>query len=448
VATTGDLTALHNEMQSKLDDHKKWSENCITDFVMKLRGNIERIDSLERDQNADIETMKGDMKALRAGNVTNAAFRQQNAIFEKRFEQEKEESIARIEALKLALEKEIIANIGSLRTKSETLNASCIALTEKARLQEETLIPQMRTELEEQKAKRLAESQRLEAEIEKMKDLCEQKIAQTAAALRFFVTAQSTKLQEECAPMTGLKTMEEDVKQLHLDAKARQKSVEENFSQVKAELASNRANFEAFNERLTGDLGQHTKSLKVQEITMTNLQNSLAADLNSMRETLKHDRASVMTEVAEARAASSRQAQTSDQAIQSMSGELSSIRQFREQVMDRLHIEQIVSLVREWQGQHVPQVTSSLKDFEERLRKMATNQHKDHEVICDLTRSTTAIRGHFKMFHAIAAGLDDKPHPNEPEKRVPDAHTVQAIHSSSRKNTPDDMKLPPINTPR
>merc|ERR1712176_1056557 len=118
------------------------------------------------------------------GMVTNAAIRQQVNLNEKR------------------LEKEISSDIGTLRLKSETLNANCIALTEKSRVLEETLIPQMKSDLEEQKQKRLAETQRLEAEVEKMKELCEQKISHTAAALRFYVTATATKLREELAPLT------------------------------------------------------------------------------------------------------------------------------------------------------------------------------------------------------------------------------------------------------
>merc|ERR1719453_2573602 len=94
-------------------------------------------------------------------------------------------------------------------------------------MHEETLLPAFKNELEEQKQKRLSETQRLESEIEKVKEVCEQKISHTAAALRFYVTATATKLREELAPLTATKELEEDLKQKDLDLKNRVKSAEE-----------------------------------------------------------------------------------------------------------------------------------------------------------------------------------------------------------------------------
>lgn len=434
VATTADLSNALAEMQGKYEDHKKWTEGCITDFVAKMRGVNERVDSCEREHHTDIEGLKGDLKALRSGTVTTAAFRQQNTLCEKQFDHEKEEAQAKLEQVRLGLEKEITQSIGGLRSMAETANANCIALTEKARVSEETLIPSLKADLEEMKQKRLSETQRLEAELEKLKDLCDQKIAQTAAALRFYVNSNTTKLKEEFAPMTLAMTLEEDVKKITEDARARAKSSDEAMALLKAEVAKHRSDQDVRHETVSHDLGQHTKDLKVHAINVQNLQNSFVNELASIGETVRHDKASMMHEVAEARAAAARHAVTNDSAIQAVASEIGALKQFRELMVERLHVEQVVAIVRDMQTGHVPQVTSALQDLEDKARKLSTNQSKDHDVLSELQKATCAIRGHFKMFHAIAAGLDDKPAVPTVEQRV---------------GTPEDTRLPPIGlTPR
>merc|ERR1719387_399053 len=126
---------------------------------MKLRNSTEKIDTMERDQSTALESMSTDLKALRAGCVANSLFRQSINQIEKRFEQEKDEVDRKLGEQKMALEKDITSNISNLRLKAETLNANCIALTEKSKVLEETLIPSLKTDVEEQKQKRLCENQ-------------------------------------------------------------------------------------------------------------------------------------------------------------------------------------------------------------------------------------------------------------------------------------------------
>merc|ERR1719440_2530895 len=137
----------------------------------------------------------------------------------------------------MTLEKDITSNISNLRLKAETLNANCIALTEKSKVLEETLMPAIRSELEEQKQKRLCETQRLESDIEKMKEVCEQKISHTAAALRFYVTATATKLREELTPATTTKELEEDFRQKDQDLRKLIRSVEDTTSLVRESVS-------------------------------------------------------------------------------------------------------------------------------------------------------------------------------------------------------------------
>merc|ERR1711957_976981 len=146
------------------------------------------------------------------------------------------------------------------------------------------------------------ESQRLESEIERVKDVCEQKISHTAGALRFYVTATATKLREELAPMTLAKELEEDMKQKDADLRKLVKSVEDVVSMNRENVTRFKNDFEGQVEKHTAEIGQHTKAIKVCEITVTNLQSGVANDLQEMRTEMNADRSKLQVEIADARA--------------------------------------------------------------------------------------------------------------------------------------------------
>jgi len=413
VATTQDLNVALGTIDTKLEDQKKWIENNIADFIMKLRGNTERLDQVEREQATSLDSLNTDMKALRQGTVTNTNFRQQVNLIEKRFDHERDESEGQRENLKLAMEKDITSSVGNLRLKAETLNANCIALTEKSKVLEETLIPAMKADLEEQKQKRLGETQRLETEIEKMKELCDQKISHTAAALRFYVTATATKLREELSPMTLVKEIEEDLKQIHADLKKKLVVNDEKVEAFRDQLVKHKGDLDTTCEKYTSDINAHSKGIKVQEINLTNLHNGVASDINDMREQLRTDRVNLQTEMSDCRASAARSATANDNAIQAVAGEINPLRQFRELMMERLHIEKFVSQVKEWQTGTIPLLTGMVKDMDAQVKRVASTSQRDHDLLIELKTGHSAIKGHFKMFHAIASGLDDRVQPGD-----------------------------------
>jgi len=403
---------------------------------------FERVDSAESELQTSLETVYIELKASRSVMVTNAAFRQQVNLIDKRFAQEKEDLESKLDSLKIQLEKDIQSGVGNLRLKAETLNANCIALAEKARVIEETTVPTIKTDLEEQKQKRLAETQRLEAENEKVKELCEQKISHTAAALRFYVTATATKLREELAPLTMAKELEEDWRHKESSFNNRFKQNEDIIATLKDELLKHRNDFDAHVERSAAEIGHHSKSLKVHEITVSNLQNSMASDIGDLRDSIRNERASLQTEIQDARAAAIRVASANETTIQNVAGQMNDLRNFRELIVDRLHVPDVIKLVREWQTGEMPQLLSTVKELDERSSKLQKSQGRDHECIMDLQKATAAIRGHFKMFHAIAVGLDDKPGPSIGSLSPggdPGPGMMHGMHS-----TPEDTRLPPI----
>jgi hypothetical protein len=138
-----------------------------------------------------------------------------------------------------------------------------------------------------------------------------------------------------------------------------------------------------------------------------------------MREEVRNDVSKMKVEVSDSRSTSHRACSSNEQAIQSMVSQIQPLNNFRELILERLHIEKFVNLVREWQTTTIPQVTSSCKDMEERSKKLEGKFAQDHGVLTDLTKSTSEIRRHFRMFQAIATGLDDKPHPEPSDSRLP-----------------------------
>lgn len=445
VATTQDLNQALSTIDTRLEDHKKWTENHIAEFIVKLRQNTERIETCEREQHSSLENITANLKSLQSGTVSNMLFRQHMNQIEKRFDQSRDEAESRLEMLKTAMEKEITSSVGNLRLKAETLNANCIALTEKCKVLEETLLPSLRADVEEQKQKRLGETQRLESELEKMKEICEQKISHTAAALRFYVTATATKLQEELAPMTMAKEIEEDLKQKEKELKKNIKASEELVATLRDQLVKHKEELDTTCDHYTNEINQHSKALKIVDVTLQNLQTGVGSDLNDMREQIRTDRVNLQTEMNEARASAARAAKANDNAIESVAKEINPLRQFRELILERLHIEKTVQQVQEWQSGHVPQITSVVKDLEERVKRVQLTTQKDHDLIMELKTGHSAIRGHFKMFHAIAAGLDEKPMPGEAgmdtshslDTRLPGSGILPPIETSPGRNIMD-----------
>eukprot|EP00812_Abedinium_dasypus_P003174 NODE_1391_length_1155_cov_288.530000.p2 GENE.NODE_1391_length_1155_cov_288.530000~~NODE_1391_length_1155_cov_288.530000.p2 ORF type:complete len:257 (+),score=107.82 NODE_1391_length_1155_cov_288.530000:59-829(+) len=245
--------------------------------------------------------------------------------------------------------------------------------------------------------------------------------------------------------------MEEDVKQVEADQRKQLKAAEETLASMREELAKQKADAEVNFEKHGSDLLSHAKTSKVQEIAINSLQSTVVSDLNDLREQLRTDRASGQAEIQDARAVGARAALNNENSIQAVVNEIVPLRQFRELLVDRLQVEKHINIVREWQAGHVPHVSCALKDLEERSRKLVTMQSRDHEVIVELQKATAAIRGHFKMFHAIAAGLDDKPMPSS-------TYSVDGGGSYSDVGTPrlwgsmcrsdDDTRLPPISFSR
>merc|ERR1712160_170217 len=107
-----------------------------------------------------------------------------------------------------------------------------------------------------------------------------------------------------------------------------------------------------------------------------------------MRTEMNADRSKLQVEIADARASGVRAASSNDSRLETLAQEIQPLRQFREQILERLDIKKFVNIVQDWQTSVIPQVTSGVKDLEERARKLLMHQVKDHEVLCELQKST------------------------------------------------------------
>merc|ERR1719316_1719634 len=129
------------------------------------------------------------------------------------------------------------------------------------------------------------------------------------------------------------------------------------------------------------------------ETTIAGFQSTVSAELAHVQETLSTDRKGMQAELADARSVSARAAAALDQALLKVNKDIAAIKERQAMVIERLNIERVVAVVRDWQTAHVPQTEAALKKVQE----------KDHDEVKALSKQTTAIRGHFKMFHAIAS---------------------------------------------
>lgn len=406
VATMADLNGALNGMEAKFDDHKRWCESELAKLMKDLRGSNDRIETADRESSAAIEGVTADLKALRAGMITTSSFRRERADIDKQLDASKEETEARIEHLKNWVDKEMGNIVGSMRSKVETASATVISLQEKTRVLEDTTIPQIKSEVEEQKAKRLGECQRLESEIEKAKDGLDQKISHTAAALRFYVTATASKLREELVPLTSLKELEEEMKQKDSELQLKMKSCEDVVAILRTENAKQKEQIETSLEKQQDTVGKNSKNVKILETSVQSLQSSVASDVQALHEQQRADKAGLQTEIADARAAGARAAMANDNALQALAQDTNMLKASNEKLVDRLQIENVCALVREWQTTKIPQMESACTTAEEKVRRMQALQTQDHEFLQTLHKSNAAIRNNFKMFHAIASGLD------------------------------------------
>merc|ERR1719478_243032 len=153
---------------------------------------------------------------------------------------------------------------------------------------------------------------------------------------------------------------------------------QETLANLRDLLVKHKGDLDTTCEHYTSEINQHSKTLKVHEITVTNLQNGVASDLNDMREQLRTDRVNLQTEMSDCRASAARSAVANDNAIQAVAQEINPLRQFRELILERLHIEKFVSQVKEWREGLLPQLTGMVKDMDEKVKKVSLTSQKDH----------------------------------------------------------------------
>jgi hypothetical protein len=422
VAMIQDLNSAVDEWNTKFEEQRRWTETQVNDFLSKFRSFNDRIEKSDNNQTTLLESLNADVKGIQQKMVTNAVFKSQVGTIERSVEELKEEFHSQLDEHRKCSASDVQNHLAGIRGRVESCSATNLAIQEKMRVLEENTLPNMRSDAEEMKAKRLAEAQRLEAEIEKQKEVAETKIGHTAAALRFYVNALGTKLREELTPLTAFKETEMDVNQRMSELSMALSSITEQNAAVRTDLLSFKESTHHANEKQNSDINSATKMVKVMETTIAGFQSGVSADIGHVHETMKTDRAGIEAQLADARASTARTAAANEQNVQALNKELSTMKEKQALIIERLNIEKIVEVVRDWQTVHVPQTEAMLKDLEEQLGRVKKSQQQDHDSISQLSKATAAIKGHFKMFHAIATGLDGSPvGPESPKSRRPDA---------------------------
>merc|ERR1719388_111310 len=136
------------------------------------------------------------------------------------------------------------------------------------------------------------------------------------------------------------------------------------------------------------------------------LTQNTTVDFKKIRDSLKDQIAQLHRDLSEARAAAAQSAVNNEKNIQAVAAEVTPLKEARSVLFDRLKIKDVAGLVRDWQAGHVPTTTADLSDLKARVDRLKTDLQTEHDHGVELQKSVTAVRGHFKMFHTIATGLD------------------------------------------
>jgi len=294
-------------------------------------------------------------------------------------------------------------------------------------------LPDLRKQLEDERTKRRAEDLRLERQDEALREQFERRCEEIIAMLRKDIENALEKLKNDCATKEQLEAILRELAALRTSTTTQFSSVDDALEGLKEALKNHReATGESFAK--TGkDINTLIKDSSAMTSDLQQLTQNTTVDFKKIRESLKEQIAQLHRDLSEARAAAAQAAVNNEKNIQIVATEVTPLKEARSVLFDRLKIKDVAGLVRDWQAGHVPTTTASLKDLEARVVRLKQDLQQEHDHGVELQKNVIAVRGHFKMFHSIATGLDPADIPGFPTaagNTAPGAATT----------------LPPINT--
>lgn len=425
VATVGDLNAAVTLLTEKLEEQKRLFEAELqkvsqkqTDYAEKTDESLKSITEVTDKQGVEIEELK-------RTRVLNSQFTQQITNIEMKLQTDYGALEQLIKKCREDNTRDLTQCTQTLTAKVEAAESRISAVLDSVDAVVNEVIPDLRKQLEDERSKRMAGDLRLERADEELRDKFEKRCDEIIAWVKQHVEKSLAGLTDNFAVKEDLEKMLRDLAALRTQMTTQFSSIDDLIEGLNTQLKNHRQATQASFDQNKKEIGILMKDSNTIQSDLQQLTTSTTADFKKIKEHLRDQIAQLHRDLSEARAAAAQAAVNNEKNIQVVAGEVTPLKEARSVLFDRLKIKDVAGLVRDWQAGHVPTTTASLSDLEARVARLKTDLQTEHDHGVELQKSVTAVRGHFKMFHSIASGLDPS--------------------DSFGQGGATDTKLPPIN---
>eukprot|EP00746_Dinoflagellata_sp_MGD_P074826 gnl/MRDRNA2_/MRDRNA2_30174_c0_seq1.p1 gnl/MRDRNA2_/MRDRNA2_30174_c0~~gnl/MRDRNA2_/MRDRNA2_30174_c0_seq1.p1 ORF type:complete len:446 (-),score=123.92 gnl/MRDRNA2_/MRDRNA2_30174_c0_seq1:257-1594(-) len=435
VATVGDLSAAVTSITEKIEEQKRWTQSELVLVHQKIKDRAEFVDSTLKSLSGNVDALLADVAELKKIKVNITDFKQSLANVELRAETEKAALEGLVKKTREDMSRDMNTAIQTVTNKCEALDSSLTNVKETVTKMDSEQLPEIRKALEDERTKRRTEDLRLERENEALRGAFDRRVDEVITLLRKDIDTASKKLQEEMATKDDRDKLQRDIDMLKQSLGHGVSALEDAIAALKEALNKHRDSTTTSLEKITKDITQLMKDLSTCESSLKAFTVNCNADFKKIRDSLKEQVLTLQRDLSDARAAAAQACVQNEKQIQVCVSESTVLKEARNLLFDKLKIKEVVTVVRDWQGNHVPNTTVNLGDLEQRVARLRSDLQKEHDAVEELQKNQTQVRSHFKRFHDIASGLD-----SGPLGTIADSQTSDTIVMKP-------SKLPPI-TPR
>jgi chromosome segregation ATPase len=406
VATVGDLTAAVTQLTEKLEEQKRWTQAELDLLRQKQTEYAEKTDEALQALQTVTESHTVDIADLKKTRVTTADFKQQIT----NIEMKAETANGALEQLIKKSREDSVRDLNSATTtitsKVEAAESGIQAVREAVHEINSEVIPELRKQLEDERQKRRSEDLRLERQDEALREQFERRCEEIIALLRKDIENALNKLTDQSATKDQLEAILRDLQALRTSMTTQFSSIDDLIEGLKEALKAHREATAASFDKTGKDVGVLIKESNTTQSDLQQLTTTTTIDFKKIKESLKDQIAQLHRDLSEARAAAAQAAVNNEKNIQVVAAEVTPLKEARNMLFQTMKIKDVAALVRKWEADWVPPTTVKLKDLEAKVDRLDSELQAEHDHGLELQRDLSKVRGHFKMFHSIAAGLD------------------------------------------
>jgi hypothetical protein len=414
VATVGDLTAAITQLTEKIEEQKGWTQQQLDLLLTKHTDYVEKTDEALKALQNETQTSKEEINVLKATTVLDTKFREAISTVELKVDTVSGALEQQIKKTREDSTRDLTFAVQDMTTKVDACELGVKAVRESMHEITSTLLPEMREQLEDERKKRREGDARLEKNDEVLRESSDRRCEEIIALLKKDIEDAVAKLKPNLATKEELEAILRELAALRTSMTTQFTSIDDSMDGLKEALKNHVEKTAASFEKTMKDISILMNDSRTMQGDIQQLTTSTSADFKKIREYMKDAFAQLKKDLSEARAAAAQAAVNNEKNIQVVAAEVTPLKEARSVLFDRLKIKDVAGIVRDWQAGHVPTTTASLSDLEARVARLKNDLQTEHDHGVELSRSMTAVRGHFKMFHSIASGLDATESPGAP----------------------------------